>query len=289
MVDVKIYKEVNPQNRLSHFSISKMETSYEKRHGKADVPHRHDFYTVLIVNSAEGEHHIDFNQYALGQQQLFFVSPGQVHQVIEHSKPKGYVLTFSHLFLFENGIDQSFIDSLNLFQDYGQSPPLEPKETEFKAIQKLVKQIYKLHHSDKDLKSQSIGAYLKLILIACNNICCIDPVINKHVTSDVQLLRNFKVLVDRHYKLQHSATYYADQLNITPDHLNRVIKGKTGKTTKGYIQSRIVTEAKRQLYFTDHSTKTIAYDLGFQEAANFSAFFKKCTGYSPTQFLKAVQ
>ena len=111
MVDVKIYKEVNPQNRLSHFSISKMETSYEKRHGKADVPHRHDFYTVLIVNAAEGEHHIDFNQYALGQQQLFFVSPGQVHQVIEHAKPKGYVLTFSHLFLFENGIDQSFIDS----------------------------------------------------------------------------------------------------------------------------------------------------------------------------------
>ena len=30
--------------------------------------------------------------------------------------------------------------------------------------------------------------------------------------------------------------------------------------------------------------KEISFDLGFSEPANFSAFFKKCSGYSPSKF-----
>jgi AraC-like DNA-binding protein len=63
-----------------------------------------------------------------------------------------------------------------------------------------------------------------------------------------------------------------------------VVKSKLGKTTKEYIQSRILTEAKRLLYFSPLTTKEIAYELGFNEAANFSAFFKKQTSISPTVF-----
>ncbi|MBL4708824.1 MAG: helix-turn-helix domain-containing protein, partial [Flavobacteriales bacterium] len=55
---------------------------------------------------------------------------------------------------------------------------------------------------------------------------------------------------------------------------------------KEYIQSRIITEAKRLLYFSKLSNKQIGYELGFGEPANFSAFFKKCTGFSPSNFLQ---
>jgi AraC-like DNA-binding protein len=63
-----------------------------------------------------------------------------------------------------------------------------------------------------------------------------------------------------------------------------VVKSLSGKTAKDFIQSRIIIEAKRMLYFTELSLKEIGYQLGFSEPANFSAFFKKSTGKSPSLF-----
>ena len=286
MNSVKTYQAVNREQQDVHFGVSKMEDIYTKRKGKVDEPHRHNFFTVLLIKKAKGQHKIDFNTYELGQKQIFFVAPGQVHQVIEREKSEGFAMTFSNQFLIKNAIPLSFIESLNLFHNYGQSPPLTLSSDQFESIQNFCHQIYSLFHGDSHMKTLSIGAYLKLLLIECNNSCSINPIESDVDTSGDNLIRTFKNAVDSSYKKEHSTSYYADQLHITPDHLNRVIKSKIGKTAKEYIQSRITTEAKRLLYFTDLSNKEIGYQLGFNEPANFSAFFKKCTGYSPSNFKK---
>lgn len=136
------------------------------------------------------------------------------------------------------------------------------------------------------MKNLSIGAYLKLLLIECNNICSINPIETDIDSSGDNLIRKFKVLVDTHFRKEHSTSYYANELHITSDHLNRTVKSKIGKTAKEYIQSRIITEAKRLLYFTALNSKEIGYELGFNEPANFSAFFKKHTQLSPSNFKK---
>ena len=82
-------------------------------------------------------------------------------------------MTFSNQFLVENLIRLSFIDSLNLFNNYGQSPPLIPTEEQFETITNYTNQIFKLFNSEKNMKLLSIGAFLKLLLIECNNICSI--------------------------------------------------------------------------------------------------------------------
>jgi AraC family transcriptional regulator, transcriptional activator of pobA len=40
------------------------------------------------------------------------------------------------------------------------------------------------------------------------------------------------------------------------------------------------------LYFSELSAKEIGFELGFNEPANFSAFFKKATSFSPSAFQK---
>jgi AraC-like DNA-binding protein len=286
MNSLKTHNKVNSEKDVASFGISKMEDIYVKRIGKTDEPHRHNYFTVLIIKQAKGFHKIDFNSYELAQQQIFFVAPGQVHQLIETEKPVGFVMTFSNQFLIENSIPLAFISSLKLFQIYGQTPPLLPNKKQFDIIEYFSNTIFDLFTSNAQMKNLSIGAYLKLLLIECNNICSINP-IETYIDSSVDnLIRKFKELVDTTYRAEHSTSYYANELHITPDHLNRTVKSKIGKTAKEYIQSRIITEAKRLLYFTDSNSKEIGYELGFNEPANFSAFFKKHTQLSPSNFKK---
>ncbi|MCX7548936.1 helix-turn-helix transcriptional regulator [Xanthomarina sp. F1114] len=283
---VKTYQKVNSEMDSINFGISRMEDIFTKRNGQVDEPHRHSYYTVLVIKKAQGKHKIDFNAYDLSNRQIFFVAPGQVHQVIETDKSFGFAMTFSNQFLIENSIPLSFIESLNLFQNYGQSPPLSPNKEQFETIEGFTKNIFKLFHSNSQMKSLSIGSFLKLLLIECNNVCSINPIESNVDTTGDNLIRAFKKEVDKYYKKEHSTTFYANKLHITPDHLNRTVKSKIGKTAKDYIQARIITEAKRLLYFTDITNKEIAYDLGFNEPANFSAFFKKHTKLSPSLFKK---
>lgn len=283
---VKTYQKVNSRKDELSFGISKMETIYTKRNGKIDEPHRHNYYTVLIIHKAKGLHNIDFNSYNLSNKQIFFVAPGQVHQVIEAEKSFGFSMVFSNQFLIENSIPLSFVESLNLFQNYGQSPPITPNSKQFDAIDNHANQIFKLYNSEENMKFLSISAFLKLLLIQCNNVCAINPIELDVDTTGENLIRAFKKGVEKHYKTEHSTTFYANKLHITPDHLNRTVKARIGKTAKDYIQTRTITEAKRLLYFTALSNKEIGYELGFNEPAHFSAFFKKHTHISPSNFKK---
>jgi len=281
---VKTYKKVNREDKSLSFGISKMEDIYEKRNGEVDTPHRHDFYTVLLTIDAKGKHLIDFNEYSWQGHQIFFISPGQVHQVIEDQKSFGFSMVFSTQFLVSNNIDQCFIEDLNLFHDFGETPPLYLNEEELIRLTEYATEMWKVNQSDITFKNDAIGSLLKLFLIRCNNLCSIPKSDPQMAESRNSILKNFKNLVNENYKRLHSTSDYADKLSVSPDHLNRVVKSLTGKTAKEHIQNRLITAAKRLIYFSDLSNKEIGYELGFSEPANFSAFFKNCTGLSPSKF-----
>tara|TARA_B100000768_G_scaffold149218_2_gene143467 strand:+ start:2037 stop:2285 length:249 start_codon:yes stop_codon:yes gene_type:complete len=78
--------------------------------------------------------------------------------------------------LIENAIPLAFISSLNLFQIYEQTPPLLPNLKQFSLIENFINQIFALTTSDAQMKDLTIGEYLKLLLIECNNICLINPI-----------------------------------------------------------------------------------------------------------------
>lgn len=285
MESIKTYNTVNSTNESVHFKITQMGNMYETRIGKPDVPHRHNFYTVILVNKAKGKHFVDFKEFSLGNKQVFFIHPGQVHQVIEKNKPSGYVMLFSEQFLIQNHIPLSFIGDVNLFHDYGNIPPLPLSQEKFKTLSGYCEEIIAHNIHDK-FAEQVYASYLKLFLIQCNTACPEKQENPQNIEAGYSLLKRMKALLEKHYKEWHFSSQYAETLHITPDHLNRTIKSLTGKTAKEYIHARICTSAKRLIYFSDLSTKEIGYELGFNEPANFSAFFKKCTGVSPSEFKK---
>ena len=284
MTIIKTYEQIDISDKELSFGISRMGDIYEERKGEPDTAHRHNYYTVVLVKKAKGLHKIDFHQYELKNSQIYFVSPGQVHQIIEEEKSEGYAILFSQNFLLENHIPLRFIENLKLFQIFGESPPMQLETDELQKLSDYAEEMLELQQSIHSHKTEALGALLQLILIRCNNLCSLPDRDTQSLEAGNLLVRKFKDLLDRHYKKWHAASEYASQLNITTDHLSKVLKSLTGRSTKEHIQGRITTAAKRMLYFSELSTKEIGYELGFSEPGNFSAFFKKCTGESPSAF-----
>ncbi len=281
---IKSYDRVNRHDSGKSFGISRMEDIYTRRQGRPDRAHRHDYYTVLLIRRARGKHIIDFNSYALDDGQVYFITPGQVHLLLESEKPRGFSMVFSQAFLVQNNIAPCFMEDLNLFNDCGSAPPLQPARESFQELLNYGEQMYRFFHADDKFKTKAIGALLELFLICCNAMCTMPRENTQKREAGNGILKKFKELVEEHFTKKHNLTFYARELNISPDYLNRTIKALIGKTAKAYIQSRIILEAKRRLYFTHDPVKEIAYTLGFREPAHFSSFFKTHTRHAPSRF-----
>ncbi len=260
---------------------------YDAHTGQADEPHRHNYYTVIILKEGEGVHHIDFHSYPLGSREVHFVSPGQVHQVVEKARPDGFVLTFSERFLAFNQIDPEFISRINLFREYDDSPPLVLNDDDFRRVEAHCEAMMEICLTDGQFNYEALGAYLKLILITCNQACDLSYKNNpQQYQAGLVILNDFRKLVSDSYREEHSVGYYAEQLVVSADHLNKTIKSLTGFTAKEYIARRVIVEAKRLLSYTSMSAKEIGYTLGFRDPAHFSVFFKRETGSTVSAFRK---
>lgn len=66
----------------------------------------------------------------------------------------------------------------------------------------------------------------------------------------------------------------------------QLFRKEFGVTPLEYRNSIILNQAKLLLSSGDISVKEIAFNLGFQTVAYFSRFFKKHTGYSPSEYAK---
>lgn len=113
-----------------------------------------------------------------------------------------------------------------------------------------------------------------------------DPQLLVEKASD-SLLRQFNVLIETHYKEEHSVSFYADKLFKSPKTLSNSF-AKLGKSPLQIIHARIILEAKRQLLYTDKNTKQIGYEIGFEDASHLSRMFKKVAGISPSEFKRTA-
>ncbi len=267
------------------FVIKTMEEIDRQLGGIADTPHRHNYYTVIWSYTATGKHIIDFNEYPIRPNDVFFVSPEQVHQVITDPSPTGYVILFTPEFLEKNSIREDFIANLKLFQKSDETPPLPLTQTMIGPLKIFADQMMSAFRSENDLRFETVGAYLKLFLIECNGHCSISGLANiQSIDAGKTIVKNFKTIVEKHFTTWHQVKDYAGALFVSPNYLNEVIKSAMHTSAKDYIQNRIILEAKRMAVFTGKSSKEIGFDLGFEDPSHFSKFFKANTRQSLQQF-----
>ena len=100
----------------------------------------------------------------------------------------------------------------------------------------------------------------------------------------VQRLRE---LVEQHYRRQPTQAALAAQIGISPTQLNRACQQLLGHPAQGVLHARLLLQAQRELAYTNLAIKQVAFELGFQDAAYFTRFFKRLAGQGPAAWRSA--
>jgi AraC family transcriptional regulator, transcriptional activator of pobA len=275
------------------FAYKKMEDIWEEAEGEADLPHRHNFFTIIWVKSGSGSHLVDFTRYEINPGRIFFLAPGQVHQVITPQRPTGLVLMFTQEFVCRYNIGEQFLKMLSLFDIAAERPYIDSAGRDISSLILISESITAMFESgikERDrFRSESVASWLKLFLIECSHLIEFKEVENTQlVESGYHIVGEFKELLESHFKTWHQVNRYSSQMGLSPDYLNSVLKNVTGSTAKEIIAARLVLEAKRQGVNTSLSSKEISYMLGFNDPAHFSKFFKSTTGETFKNFREAA-
>lgn len=136
-----------------------------------------------------------------------------------------------------------------------------------------------------NIQTEMLLALLKRLIIFVTRLAKAQY-ISSDKLDDIKLyiVRHYNLLVEMHFRQQHQVSFYAQQLNKSPKTLSNLFSVYNHKSPQQVIHERLILESKRLLCYTDKSVKEIAYDLGFEDPAYFTNFFKKHLQISPSEF-----
>ncbi|GEN71312.1 helix-turn-helix domain-containing protein [Chryseobacterium lathyri] len=245
-------------------------------------PHKHSFYEILWLTSGSAVNRVDYHQTEIGPNTLFFISPGQLHQMSTTKNVKGYSITFTEEFLLLTSNNKDKLLSLSFLHNSSIQPFVKLTDDRVNEIKRLIEMLeYEIRLSEK---SAMIISHLLFVLL--NRIQRI--IINTHdyIYDNVNSLRlrKFRELVDCHYLNEKKIEFYAQKLGLTPHRLNEVTKHITGKTAGDIIRERVLMETKRLLVHTDWNICKISEHLGFADLSYFSRQFRKKEKLTPLDY-----
>lgn len=253
------------------------------RNELTDQPHRHDHFQIIWITRGKGRHMVDFVWYEVEDNMIFLLRPGQVHQL--DCEREGHFLYFTEQFYFTNKHDkETLYDFTNLFDNWHGYAPITISDHTSTSLHGLIALMAQekttAPHCSQGVVKHYLNAFLLLIEREKKRNAAETMMPFTHDARVVQLRR----LLEQHYRTEHQVAFYANAFALTPKRLNEITKETAGRTVTELLHDRIVLESKRNLAFSHKSVKEICYELGFEDPAYFSRFFKNNTGISPQDF-----
>lgn len=275
---------------IGHFNVFDIAETIQQVKQKQVMPYnRRAYYKISFI---KGKNRAEYADKVINVEKnaLLFATPKvPYHWIPLDEKQGGSFCVFTDEFLIKNksGV---VLDELPIFQ-VGGYPVFEITDEETEEIAYIFKKIQKEIASDYAYKYDLIRNYV-LELIHYGQKLQPATILHAHQNAATRIISLFIELLERQFPIDsthqrlmlRTAKEYAERLAIHVNHLNKVLKEHTGRTTTDIISSRIAQEAKILLKQTDWNISEIAYSLGFEEVAHFSNFFKKQTSLAPLTF-----
>ena len=270
-------------NPIKGFKINR--TTYLVQPVGIMEPHRRKNYSITLLLSGEITQYIDFEKHIVKAPALVLLSPDQILQHMGDSLCEIVTVAFESEFLMEEPLSGMVCWAACVFQ----TPVIQLTDAQLKELLSFSKLMLKEMESQQPLREMIIRNLLNSLMAACARLPQRDIAAIQADTVQNRIVRQFKELSDVHFKDKTQVSNYADMLYVTPGHLNDTIKSVVGKTAKQIIDGKRITEAKRLLFWGEHTIKEIAWQLNFEDDGYFNRFFKKHTGHTPAVFQRSIR
>ena len=240
--------------------------------------HRHNFFYILALQNAGGSHNIDFTPYVICNNSVFFMRPGQVHQLVLEAESTGYLMQFNTDFYFPE--DKG---AIRLLRQASKVNHYRLNPDGFKKVHSILTYIFRENAEKNDRYQDIIKANLGIFFIELTRQHSNDTPVNANLYMQ-ERLEKFLELLETNVFTHKQVSEYAAMLNLSTYQLNAISKTALGKTCSEIIDEYIILEAKRCLLATSNQVNQTAYRLGYEDVSYFIRFFKKQTGFSPEAF-----
>ena len=253
---------------------------------------RSNTYSLILLTKGEAKYKIGLSEYHIKAESIYFQAPQHLRYYNRLSEWEGYVIVFMDSFFENHPILKQLVTQFEGFKIASKVVvPLEKNillETE-----EMFQQLYNISYSISARRFEKAKALLELIML--QSVEQYNALyLNRKATKQNRIVEQFEQIVEQHLyditqnkvEQQLSISEIAEQININATYLGEVLKKVTGKTPKEILSDRIILEARSLLNNTDMAINEIAYLLKFQDASNFTKFFKLKTGFSPSEYRK---
>jgi AraC family transcriptional regulator, transcriptional activator of pobA len=290
------YKQIKTEipseitKEIGHFNVFNIKELFEKNKEKPAMPYdRRAYYKISLIRGKNRVEYAD-KVIEIEKNALLFATPKIPYNYVPMDKEQsGHFCVFTAEFITKNkiGID---LDELPIFKVDGY-PVFQLSDEEASDIDLVFAKIHKEIGSEYIYKYDLIRNFVAEMIHFGQKLQPITALYSKH-NSSARVSSLFLELLERQFPIESihqkielkTAKDFATRLSVHVNHLNKVLKENTGKTTTDLITTRITTEAKILLKQTDWNISEIAYSLGFEEIAHFSNFFKKQTTFTPLAY-----
>ena len=265
------YKEVSPiRHCLANYSV----------------------YGIFFHDEAKIDLTYGCGKYDYKKGTVICVAPGQIGGKEDNGERvmlTGWALLF-HPDILQGTALEKTIKNYTFF-DYRINEALHMSEEEHDILVSLMQQMRdELSKRHDEQQNAIIVGYIELMLNFCQRFYNRQFLTRKLENSDI--LMRFNSLLQDYYEKGIQFTlglptvqYCANELCMSSNYFGDLIKKTTGDTAGNHIRQYIIQRAKNEL-ISGATASQVAYNLGFDYPQHLSRLFKKCCGYSPTEYVK---
>ena len=242
-------------------------------------------YKFIWVQSGSLQLEIDHVPTTLMKGEIIPLTP--LHY-IEFKAINGEYLTllFNSNFYCIFGHDNEVSCNGFLFNGTSNVMQLKLSESQVASLRDITDSLTSEYAIKDNLQEEMLRILLKRFIILCTRIAREKFSVSPEREKAFDMVRQFYVLVDNHFKEKKMVQDYADMLHRSPKTLSNLFTTCGLPSPLRIIHERIEAEAKRLLLYSQKSAKEITEILGFEDQATFSRFFKKMTGESVSEYRK---
>ena len=240
-----------------------------------------DGFVISLIDNEEIEIEINGKNYHHNNYSLMFLPPQSFINIKKNAtnlRNKQTIITSLDMIMsMPTPLDTEII---NLAR---RSPIIEINQQEFNLLQRYFNHINDTYQTTSNpYRKDIITSLLYAMTLEITNI--LNTKIIPNQLKNEALSDRFFLLLAKHYKTEHSVSFYADKMALTPKYLTTAIKRITGKSILTWINNAIIIEIKIQLKTTDKTILQISEDLNFSTPSAMIQFFKLHIGTTPLKY-----